>query len=159
MASYKQFAALPFRVRGSRIDVLLITTRRKRRWSIPKGWPIDAAKPHRTAEIEAWEEAGLVGRVKPKDVGRYTHRKARRKRKVLCHIRVFPLKVRKQMKRWPERGQRDMIWLPASQAAARVHKAEIARLIERFARRRSLKLKPGRKPARHGPAGRGSPRV
>jgi 8-oxo-dGTP pyrophosphatase MutT (NUDIX family) len=135
MATNKQFAALPFRVKGSRVDVLLITTRRKRRWSIPKGWPIDEAKPHRTAEIEAWEEAGLIGKAGAKALGRYRQRKLRRKRKVLFDISVFPLKVRKQKKNWPERGQREMIWLPAPKAASRVHKPEIGRLIERLARR------------------------
>jgi hypothetical protein len=36
----KQFAPLPFRIRDEEISVLLITTRKKRRWSVPKGWPI-----------------------------------------------------------------------------------------------------------------------
>ena len=145
MASNKQFAALPFRIRGSDLDVLLITTRRKRRWSLPKGWPIAPGKPHRTAEIEAFEEAGLIGKAKPKAVGRYKNRKLKGKRKVLCDIRVFPLEVRKQKKRWPEREERDAIWLPARKAAARVHKPELSRLIARFARRKSLKLKPARR--------------
>ena len=69
MAS-KQFAALPFRIRDQEISVLLITTR-KRRWSVPKGWPILPGKPHRTAEIEAYEEAGLIGKAGPTPIGRY----------------------------------------------------------------------------------------
>jgi len=137
MAKKKQFAALPFRIRGADLDVLLITTRRKRRWSLPKGWPIAAAKPHRTAEIEAFEEAGLVGKAKAKPVGRYKHRKEKGKRKVNCDICVFPLKVRKQKRSWPEREERDAMWLPACKAAARVHKPELSRLIERFALQRS----------------------
>jgi 8-oxo-dGTP pyrophosphatase MutT (NUDIX family) len=145
MRSHKQFAGLPFRIRGSELDVLLITTRRKRRWSVPKGWPIEAGKPQRTAEIEAFEEAGLIGKAKAKPVGRYKHRKDKGKRKIECDICVFPLKVRKQKKSWPEREQRDAMWLPARKAAARVHKAELRRLIERFARQKSVKLKHAKK--------------
>jgi 8-oxo-dGTP pyrophosphatase MutT (NUDIX family) len=146
MALKKQFAALPFRIRGSDLDVLLITTRRKRRWSLPKGWPIRATKPHRTAEIEAFEEAGLVGKAQAKAIGRYKHRKIRGRRKIICDVSVFPLKVRKQSKSWPEREERDAIWLSARKAAGRVHKPELSRLIERLIRQRSSKLKgfPGR---------------
>jgi 8-oxo-dGTP pyrophosphatase MutT (NUDIX family) len=141
MALKKQFAALPFRIRGSNLDVLLITTRRKRRWSLPKGWPIGATKPHQTAEIEAFEEAGLVGNAKPKAIGRYKHQKIRGKRKIICDISVFPLEVRKQSKSWPEREERDTIWLPARKAVARVHKPELSRLIERLMHQRSSKHK------------------
>jgi 8-oxo-dGTP pyrophosphatase MutT (NUDIX family) len=150
MVLKKQFAALPFRIRGSDVDVLLITTRRKRRWSLPKGWPIRAKKPHRTAEIEAFEEAGLVGNAKPKAIGRYKHRKIRGKRKVVCDVSVFPLKVCKQLKRWPERQERDAIWLSGRKAAGRVHKPELSRLIKRFIHQRSSKLKRSPRKERRG---------
>ncbi|WPM83744.1 hypothetical protein ML401_38900 [Bradyrhizobium sp. 62B] len=57
----KQFAALPFRRHKSELHVMLITTRRKRRWSVPKGSLIRNTEPHRTAALEAYEEAGLIG--------------------------------------------------------------------------------------------------
>jgi 8-oxo-dGTP pyrophosphatase MutT (NUDIX family) len=129
----KQFAALPFRVRDQEISVLLITTRRKRRWSVPKGWPIAGYEPQQTAEIEAYEEAGLIGRAGPRSVGRYLHRK-QKKRKVLCQVELFPLEVSKRKKRWPEKGQRDSIWISAKQAAKMVHKPQLRRLIQEFTR-------------------------
>jgi 8-oxo-dGTP pyrophosphatase MutT (NUDIX family) len=136
MAS-KQFAALPFRMGDDGINVLLITTRRKQRWSVPKGWPITKETPHRTAAIEAYEEAGLVGKISAKPVGRYKYRKQKGKRKIACDVKLFPLRVKGQKKRWPERGQRESIWLPARKAARLVHKPQLSRLIERFARRKS----------------------
>jgi hypothetical protein len=42
-------------VDGAGVKVMLITTRRKRRWSVPKGNPIRKEKPHRTAAIEAYD--------------------------------------------------------------------------------------------------------
>ncbi len=135
----RQFAALPFRIQDAELCILLITTRRKRRWSVPKGSAIVARKPHRTAAIEAYEEAGLIGKVRTKAIGRYKHRKAKGKRRLTCDISVFPLEVREQKKRWPERGQRDVIWLPARKAAERVHKARLRRLIERFVRQKTGK--------------------
>jgi 8-oxo-dGTP pyrophosphatase MutT (NUDIX family) len=128
----KQFAALPFRIRGKEIRVLLITTRKKRRWSVPKGWPIAGCEPPRTAEIEAYEEAGLIGRAKPKSVGRYIHHK--RKRKIICEVELFPFEVSKREKQWPEKGQRDAIWISARRAARMVHKPQLRRLIQQFNR-------------------------
>jgi 8-oxo-dGTP pyrophosphatase MutT (NUDIX family) len=132
MAS-KQFAALPFRLNGATLDILLITTRRKRRWSVPKGWPLHE-NPRLTAEIEAFEEAGLIGRASAKSIGRFKHRKDKGKRKIACTVSVYPLLVRAQERRWPEYGERDMIWLPASEAADLVHKPQLRRLIAKWAR-------------------------
>jgi len=137
----KQFAALPFRVDESDISVMLVTTRRKRRWSVPKGWPMRERTPHGTAACEAYEEAGLIGKISAKPVGRYKYNKQQGKRKIACDVKLFPFKVKHQEKRWPERGQRQAIWLPAREAARLVHKPQLSRLIERFARRKSKKLR------------------
>jgi 8-oxo-dGTP pyrophosphatase MutT (NUDIX family) len=56
---FKQFAALPYRMRDDDVEILLITTRKKHRWSVPKGWPIKHSTPQTTAKIEAYEEAGV----------------------------------------------------------------------------------------------------
>jgi 8-oxo-dGTP pyrophosphatase MutT (NUDIX family) len=129
----KQVAALPFRTTEKQLSILLITTRGKRRWSVPKGWPVQRKRAHRTAAVEAYEEAGLVGQVDPKAIGAFRHRKRKGKRKIMCDVKLFPLEVKKQCKQWPERGQRQAIWLPASEAAQLVHRAELRRLIQRFA--------------------------
>jgi 8-oxo-dGTP pyrophosphatase MutT (NUDIX family) len=59
-----QFAALPWRIseRGTR-EVMLLTSRETHRWVIPKGWPMKKRKPAEAASQEAYEEAGLVGRI------------------------------------------------------------------------------------------------
>src|SRR3954452_2727389 len=77
----KQFAALPFRLDNSELRVLLITTRRKRRWSVPKGSQIGKTAPHRTAELEAHEEAGLIGFAAKRAFGSFKHRKQKGRRK------------------------------------------------------------------------------
>jgi ADP-ribose pyrophosphatase YjhB (NUDIX family) len=44
-------------MRDDDVEILLITTRKKRRWSVPKGWPIKHGTPQQTAAIEAYEES------------------------------------------------------------------------------------------------------
>jgi 8-oxo-dGTP pyrophosphatase MutT (NUDIX family) len=131
--SGRQFAALPFRFDRAGLKVMLITTRRKGRWSVPKGNPIGKGKPHRTAAIEAYEEAGLIGRIGKHPLGKFKHRRQRGKHSV--DVTVFPLEVSEQQSKWPEKGQRKAIWLPAAQAARLVRKQKLKRLIARFSSR------------------------
>ena len=129
----KQFAALPFRLDKSELRVMLVTTRRKRRWSVPKGSPIRNKKPHLTAAIEAYEEAGLVGVIATRAVGSFKHRKRKGDRKRTMNVDVFPMRVHGRERWWPEKGERDAIWVSPKTAARLVHKARLRRLIVRFA--------------------------
>jgi 8-oxo-dGTP pyrophosphatase MutT (NUDIX family) len=131
--SKRQFAALPFRFDDSELRVMLITTRRKRRWSVPKGSLIRNTAPHRTAALEAYEEAGLIGAVAKRALGSFKHRKRKGERKRTMDVAVFPMKVHGQERWWPEKGERDAIWVSAEKAARLVHKAQLRRLIVRFA--------------------------
>src|SRR5262249_56589584 len=58
-----QYGALPYRSNGARTEVMLVTSRETRRWIIPKGWPHKGRTTHSSAAREAYEEAGVVGRV------------------------------------------------------------------------------------------------
>ena len=129
----KQFAALPFQLNNSELRVMLITTRRKRRWSVPKGSPMRKKKPHCTAAAEAYEEAGLVGITEKRPVGNFKHRKGKGERKRTINVDVFPMKVHGQERWWPEKGEREAIWVSAETAARLVSKAQLRRLITRFA--------------------------
>ena len=71
-----QYAALPYRVNGrARPEVMLVTSRRGRRWIIPKGWPIKGLKPPKSAAREAYEEAGVRGTIGSKSIGSFIYEK------------------------------------------------------------------------------------
>jgi len=90
---------------------MLITSRETRRWVIPKGWPMRGLKPHRAAEREAYEEAGLKGHIGKVAVGTYAYEKRLANGvAVPCEVSVYPLQVTSQRKRWPEMSQRDGRW-------------------------------------------------
>jgi 8-oxo-dGTP pyrophosphatase MutT (NUDIX family) len=130
----KQVAALPFRVGADgRLEVLLITSRDTGRWIIPKGWPMIGRKAHRAAEREAFEEAGLQGRIAASPVGWYRYEKRLDHGQALpCKVRVYPLRVEVQHERWPERDQRTLRWFPPEEAARLVHEDELQRLLVDF---------------------------
>jgi len=50
-------------------------------------------------------------------------------------VRVFPLEVRRQNKQWPEKQERVVKWLSASQAAEKVTEPMLSEIIRRLARR------------------------
>ncbi|AWN42635.1 NUDIX hydrolase [Methylobacterium durans] len=130
----RQVAALPYRfdMQGE-LEVLLITSRETRRWVLPKGWPMPGRKPHRAAEREAYEEAGLKGRISKAVFGTYEYDKRLDNGMVVsCEVSVFPLHVTGQRSRWPEWGQRELCWCTPHEAADLVQEGDLKLLLHAF---------------------------
>ena len=129
----QQSAALCYRIELGRPEVLLITTRKSRRWIIPKGWLINGLSPSETACQEAWEEAGIRGLCEAQAVGRFYYQKNRNKKgPVLCAVDVFPLLVQSVASRFPECRQRDRKWFSPKKAASKVNSHELALLLRKL---------------------------
>jgi len=133
-----QYGALPYRLRAGsrRPQFMLITSRETRRWVIPKGWPKRGKSPQYSAAREAFEEAGVLGAVARRAVGSFSYEKRLSSGAVVvCDVRVFPLQVRRQSRQWPEKQQRIVKWLSASQAAEKVNEPRLGEIIRRLARK------------------------
>ncbi|MFY2823995.1 NUDIX hydrolase [Ruegeria sp. MALMAid1280] len=129
----QQSAALCYRIAQGRPEVLLITTRKSRRWIIPKGWLIDGLSPSETACQEAWEEGGIRGRCQARALGRFHYQKQRSKKgPVLCVVDVFPLLVQSVSSRFPECRQRDRKWFSPKKAASKVNSPELSLLLRKL---------------------------
>jgi 8-oxo-dGTP pyrophosphatase MutT (NUDIX family) len=126
-----QFGALPFQIAPDGLRVLLLTSRETRRWVIPKGWPIRGLKPREVAAREAFEEAGLIGRIAGKrSIGSYHYRKLlKERREMLCRVKVFLLSVHHQVDEWPEKEQREWCWVEPIKAAQMVEEGGLAEII------------------------------
>jgi len=130
-----QFGALPYRFDGEAgVEVLLVTSRETGRWIVPKGWPIKGFKPAQTAAREAYEEAGVRGRVSERPLGRYVYEKRIEDRVASfpCEVLVFALLVKTQLKKWPESRQRKVRWFPVPEAAAVIGDDDLRKLILQF---------------------------
>ena len=130
-----QYAALPYRLTGrSRTEVMLVTSRETQRWIIPKGWPKKGKAPYHSAAREAFEEAGVAGAVGRRSVGSFPYEKRLKNGAVVvCEVHVFPLKVTRQSKQWPEKEQREIKWLTANEAAETVQEPMLSEIIRRLA--------------------------
>jgi hypothetical protein len=127
---FKQFAALPFRMRHNDLEILPITTRKRCRWSVPKGWPIRRSTPQRIAALEAYEEAGVQGITGAKQIGRFQKRK--KGKSVQCEVEIFPLEVKRQQTDWLEKAERSRMWVDPQRALKLVKKQGLRRAIKQF---------------------------
>jgi len=126
----RQCAALPIRERDGEVHVLLITTRGRGRWVIPKGWAEKGVPAHDLAAREAFEEAGILGRADSAPIGAYTYRKRLPDgRRTTCEVAVFALEVEARADDWPERGQRRKRWVAPARAAELVAERGLAELL------------------------------
>jgi 8-oxo-dGTP pyrophosphatase MutT (NUDIX family) len=135
-----QYGALPYRLADdSSLEVLLVTTRRTRRWIIPKGWPIRGLTPPKSAAREAFEEAGVRGKIGAKAIGRFTYDKLIDEAGVsaTCEVKVFPLLVKSQSEVWPESEQRVARWAEPGEAAAMIKETNLRKLVSAFAKRKA----------------------
>jgi 8-oxo-dGTP pyrophosphatase MutT (NUDIX family) len=115
-------------------EMLLVTTLRTHRWILPKGWPQPGLSLAGSAAAEAHEEAGVRGEVWPTPLGDYHYLKEKNGLGHPCRVMVFPLLVTRMDQAWPEKGVRELLWLPFEQAAARVCEPELRRLLLAFRR-------------------------
>lgn len=128
-----QAGALCWRRAGSEIELLLVTSRRSGKWGCPKGWGLRGRPLYRTAEREAWEEAGVVGRCHNRLIGLVDAPKTYRLVGTLnWALALYPLEVEALANDWPERGQRERRWFAQAEAAERVRPRGLQPLLAGF---------------------------
>jgi 8-oxo-dGTP pyrophosphatase MutT (NUDIX family) len=127
--NYKQSGVIPYRKRQGKLEVMLITSRNKGRWIIPKGVIEPDLNPRDSAAKEAFEEAGVQGDVHRKLLGIYRHRKWGD----VCTVQIYAMKVRKIHRKWDE-TDREREWLSLKDALQRLSKNDLKRAMQRLPR-------------------------
>jgi 8-oxo-dGTP pyrophosphatase MutT (NUDIX family) len=130
----KQYAALPVRRVGGKLEVLLVSSRETRRWVIPKGWPMAGRSEADSAAQEAFEEAGVEGTIAAKPIGSFAYGKRKKSgATVPLTVDVFRLDVRREHDAWPEANERTRKWMTPEQAADAVAEPELSALLLKLA--------------------------
>ncbi len=144
--AHDQYAAICYRKHPElgTIEMLLVTSRESGRWIVPKGWPIKAKKPYEVAATEAFEEAGVRGKIKKKPFGYFTYLKqVDDGSRVPCILQGHLLEVEKISEFFKEKGERISEWVSFTEAARRVREPELKSLI--LAAERKLQRQKGKK--------------
>ncbi len=128
-----QFGALCYRIHDGKVQILLVSSRGTGRWIIPKGWPMDGETPAGAAATEAFEEAGVEGKASDVCLGIYSYTKNIPKGDNLpIVVAVFPFRVKRLLKKFPEAGQRKRKWFSLKKAATIISEPELGPLIRSF---------------------------
>ena len=128
-----QVAALCWRKGRGGTEVLLVTSRETGRRGLPKGWPMRGRTAAGSARREAWEEAGVRGKIGRGCLGFYSYIKVLDDAPGLpCVVAVCPLKVKVEARAWPEREERQRQWVSLAEAAGRVQEPELQRILAGF---------------------------
>lgn len=132
-AAFAQHGALCFRETGGRTEILLVTSRDTGRWVLPKGWPMRGRTGAQSALREAFEEAGVEGKLVGEPVGIYSYRKVLGAGSdCLCAVTVHPVRVSTLTDRFPERRERERRWFGIADAAKMVTEPELRDILEGF---------------------------
>lgn len=128
-----QFAALCWRMKNGKLQICLVTSRTRKRWIIPKGWPMHKQTPALAAATEAYEEAGLSGKASDSCLGAYSYVKPLKSGETPVITLVYPLHVTDVHSKWPEKHQRKRKWFSAKKAAKKLSEPELKRIVMTFA--------------------------
>ena len=129
-----QFAALCYRVKRGKVQILLVTSRGTKRWIVPKGWPMAGVSAKEAALREAWEEAGVQEyEVEQSPVGAFDYDKHLDEGyDAPVEAQVFLLKVTKLADTYPESHERQRKWVSASEAANMVQEPGLKALLQQM---------------------------
>lgn len=128
----RQVAAFAYRLEGSRLKLVLITSRGGRRWILPKGQPEPHLSDSQTALMEAYEEAGVVGKLDERIAPCEVSIKARRGK---VRLRIFCISIDKLARDYPETGVRQRELLGVKAAVARIDRKALRDGVKELARR------------------------
>jgi len=132
--AFVQTAALCLRDGATGPEVMLVQTLRLRQWVIPKGWPMAGLTLSQAAAQEAWEEAGVRGRMSDDAVGTFTYTKTKKSGlPVQCCAHVFRMDVTSIADSYPEVGKRVRQWTPLADAPNLVRDPELAAILRAMA--------------------------
>lgn len=120
----EQSGVVPYRLQNGQIEVLLVSSRKKKHWVIPKGIVEPDLTPQASAAKEALEEGGILGEVLPQSLGTYTYAKWGG----ICRVAVFLLKVTGLEADWLE-NYRERRWFGLGEAIEQLEEEELKTIV------------------------------
>ena len=117
---------VPYRFGATGLEFCLITTRRSQRWTFPKGWAGTDETVRDAALREAWEEAGVTGRIVGDPLGQYRYTKRGRRQSVT----VLLMAVENCSDDWVEAGERRRRWASRAKARRLLDRTDLIQLLQ-----------------------------
>ena len=126
---FTQSAIIPYRLEEGKLEILLITSIRKKKWIIPKGFIEFNLSAFESAKKEAFEEAGVIGTNETIELGSFTIKKYGGR----TNIVVYSMEVEKFKDDYPEKNLRKRKWYTIEEAIETISIPEVIKMIETLA--------------------------
>ena len=123
--NFSQSAVIPYRKKSGKLEVLLITSMKKKKWIIPKGYVEFNMSAFESAKKEAYEEAGIIGTNETVELGNYKKQKSAG----MTKIKVFTMEVTEELEEYPEKKMRERKWFDPKEAAEKISMPEVGEMI------------------------------
>ena len=138
MSRREQAGVIPFRRKKGTIEVCLIRNKGRKKWKIPKGFVDSGETVEQAALKEAWEEAGLTGRLVGDAIGSYEYDKW----ELRLTVSVYLMEVDNQEDKWEESGFRERAWSPVDEAFEMLKRHPVRPLLDTAATKLERRRKP-----------------
>lgn len=125
---FRQSSVVPYRIVENRLEIMMITSIRRRRWIIPKGVVEPDMTPQDSAAKEAFEEAGIEGTVAQNPIGRYHYKKWTG----TCRCDVYAMKIETIHDSWQEQDDRDREWIEAKEVLSKLRHKQLKAIVKKF---------------------------
>ena len=126
---FTQSAIIPYSIKDGELQILLITSIRKKKWIIPKGFIEFNLSAFESAKKEAFEEAGVIGTNETIELGSFTIKKYGGR----TNIVVYSMEVEKFKDDYPEKNLRKRKWYTVEEAIETISIPEVVKMIETLA--------------------------
>jgi len=128
---YRQSAVIPYRMHKNQMQIMLIGSSKRNHWVVPKGIHEPGMSAQKSAECEAYEEAGIHGTVSKSMLGEYEYTKWG----ASCKVEVYAMSVKQTLpeSEWEEthRGRK---WLTSDEAVGLIKEPSMRPMIQSLAR-------------------------
>ena len=138
MRGREQAGVIPFRRKKGNIEVCLIRNKGRKKWKIPKGFVDPGETAEQAALKEAWEEAGLKGRLSGGSIGLYGYEKWGFE----LTVSVYLMEVTDADDDWEESRFRERSWERVETAFEMLRKHPVRPLLDIAATRLERRKKP-----------------
>jgi len=123
---FEQSAIIPYKIEDEELKILLITSIRKKKWIIPKGFIEFNLSAFESAKKEAYEEAGVIGTNETFELGSFNLIKYGGLTKII----VYSMEVEKFKEDYPEKNLRKRKWFTAKEAIKTISIPEVGEIIK-----------------------------
>ncbi|MCX8105574.1 MAG: NUDIX hydrolase [Ignavibacterium album] len=125
---FTKSAVIPYRLKDGKLEILLVTSIKKKNWIVPKGYIEFNLTPFESAKKEAYEEAGVVGSNETVEVGQFLNEKKNGKEL----IKVYTMEVDEELDDYPEKNLRKRKWFSYEEALDKVQNVQIKNFLRKL---------------------------